>query len=69
MNRLLGLLSFLLALFLLPMTLRLLSDALEMYTSVNGQSSGHTGAWIIFGFLSSFTLLTAWMGIKIIRKA
>jgi ABC-type transport system involved in multi-copper enzyme maturation permease subunit len=69
MNRLLGLLSFLLALFLLPMTLRLLSDALGMYTPVNGESSGHNGAWIIFGFLSSFTLLTAWMGIKIIRKA
>ncbi|MFN5319382.1 MAG: hypothetical protein ACK5CY_11145 [Bacteroidia bacterium] len=60
MIRLLGLLSFLLAVFLLPMNFKLLSDALM----VNG-----SGVWIMLSFMSILTFGSAWMGVKILRRA
>ncbi|HPH82357.1 MAG TPA: hypothetical protein PL185_07270 [Flavobacteriales bacterium] len=68
MIRLFGLLSCLLALFLLPLNLRLLSDAVGM--SSNSSLSGScSGSWILFALLSLTTLLSAFAGIKVIRKA
>ncbi len=62
MIRLFGLLSFLLALFLLPMNFRLLTDALE----VGGTAAG---AWIFFSIMLVLTLSSGWMGVRFLRRA
>ena len=62
MIRLFGLLSFLLALFLVPLNVRLLTDA----TNVNSAGSG---VWIIFVMMVLLTVSSGWMGWKFIRRA
>jgi len=68
MIRLFGLLSCLLALFLLPLNLRLFSDAMGM-TSNESLSGSCSGGWILFVILSFTTLLSAYAGVKVIRRA
>ena len=65
MNRLFGLLSCTIALFLLPMTIELLNDAI----GIPGETGAASGAWIFFVLLFLVTLSAAWLGIKVIRKA
>jgi hypothetical protein len=65
MNRLFGLLSCTIALFLLPMTIELLNDAI----GIPGETGAASGAWIFFVLLFLVTISAAWLGIKVIRKS
>lgn len=62
MIRLLGLLSCLFALFLVPMSLRLLSDAL------NWEAAG-SGVYIVLAGVLLLTIVSAYFGLKVIRRA
>jgi hypothetical protein len=58
---------FIQSLFLLPMSLRLLSDALDVTGSSAPEPTG-AGVWIFFSLVFSLMILSGWFGLRIIRK-
>jgi hypothetical protein len=61
MVRLLGLLSCLFALFMVPMSLRLLSDALSW------EASG-SGVYIVLAGVMLLTLASGYFGLRVLRR-
>jgi hypothetical protein len=68
MIKLFGLLSCLLALFLLPLNLRLLSDAMGMSNNPSLANSC-SGSWILLVILAFTTCLSGFAGVKVLKKA
>jgi len=67
MMKLFGKFCFIQSLFLLPMSLRLFSDAMDVTGSAQPEQMGF-GVWILFSLVFSFMVLSAWFGLRVIRK-
>ncbi|MBX7202197.1 MAG: hypothetical protein IT240_10700 [Bacteroidia bacterium] len=67
MMKFFGKFCFIQSLFLLPMSLRLLSDALDVTGSSQPQQMG-VGVWIFFSLVFSLMVLSGWFGLRVIRK-
>jgi hypothetical protein len=62
-----GKFCFIQSLFLLPMSLRLLSDALDVSGSASPEQIS-SGVWIFFSLVFSLMVLSGWFGIRVIRR-